>query len=275
MNAQLKRILPEPVKRAVRPCYQYSRDLKYDRNLRRLQTKKSRLLILATIANSGTHYMKFLLANYVNLAAGGSERPISANEMNAMLPNIWHKAYWDPAEYKRPTNLLSLLGLDDIPRSHFEYQYRYWRQSRTLHLFRNPLDYAVSQFFYKYEFREGLSGTVSGPAEVLETHFDDYTRFYRSYREAAETGNHRILRISYEDLIRTPQACLRIIIKWLGVEPDPALVETATLFSSKDVVAQLEKDGPIHPDRADLKGSFVRDGSIGQWKKYFDKSDLA
>ena len=82
-----------------------------------------------------------------------------------------------------------------------------------------------------------------------------------------------MLRISYEYLISNPQVCLRNIFEWFGFEADSSLLEAAIEYSSIETIQRLERrDGPLDPvlDR----GVFVRDGSVGQWKQYFDSSDV-
>ena len=273
VTSQLRRVLPAPVKGLVRPWYHHARDMRYEMNLRSLGTSKKDLLILATIAKSGTHYMKFLFANYVKLASGPDEGPVSPTEMNTMLPNIWHNAYLGPRNYEDPTPLLDSLHLHDIPRSHYSYQPYHWDDSKVLHLYRNPLDYAVSLFHYKYTNRTHLSGAVADPGDALNLRLDNYAQIYSSYREAARQGTGSLLRFSYEDLVRYPETCLRIVVKWLGVEPEPSIIQKAARYSSRDTVSQMEEAGEtINPTATNFTGTFVRDGSIGQWKEYFDSA---
>jgi hypothetical protein len=271
VTSQLRRILPAPIKDIIRPWYNHARDIRYEMNLRNLGTSKKELLILATIAKSGTHYMKFLFANYLKLASGSDEGPVSPSEMNAMLPNTWQSAYLGPRNFENPTPLLSSLGLQDIPRTHYGYQRFYWDDSKVLHLYRNPLDYAVSLFHYKYTNREHLSSAVASPDDALTLRLNDYAEIYLSYREAARQDTGSLLRLSYEDLVRFPETCLRIVIKWLGVEPEPTIIQKAARYSSRDTVSQMEQAGEtINPTATNFTGTFVRDGSIGQWKEYFD-----
>jgi len=275
MSSRFRQLLPNAFKNILRPVYRYSKHLRYKRWLWRLQVSKQQLLILATIPRSGTHYMKFLLANYVKLLSNENSKPVDAGEMNSMLPNLWHRTYLNFTDHQTPTRLLDSIGLHDIPRSHIEYMHPYWDKSRVIHLYRNPLDFAVSFYFYKYENRSGLKGTVSGPAEVMEKHFEYYIKMYLSYRDVAHEGNASLLRISYEDLVRYPQFFLGMILRWIGVEPKPSLLDAAVRHSSRDTMRRLEKNNPINPRAKDLNGNFVRNGGIGQWKEYFDSSDVS
>ncbi|MCK5706700.1 MAG: sulfotransferase domain-containing protein [Candidatus Aureabacteria bacterium] len=268
----------------MRNLHSYSVDILYENRLKQLNMNKKQLLILGTIARSGTHYSKFLIGNYLKLAAGNSDGSLTGEEMYSMLPNRWYKSYLNvrnmpfgsiwPDEYKKPTPHLELLGLQDIARSHEIYQTRFWDDSPVLHLYRNPLDYAVSIYYYMYKNRQGAI-KVKSPVEVLDLRFNSYVRMYMSYRMAARAGNAKLLRISYEDLKRYPETCLRIILRWLGVEPRDSLVNLAVQYSAIKNVKKLEEaGGVVNPTATSLKGKFARDGSIGQWKKYFNNTDI-
>ena len=194
----VKRVLPKPVERVMRNLHSYSVDILYENRLKQLNMNKKQLLILGTIARSGTHYSKFLIGNYLKLAAGNSDGSLTGEEMYSMLPNRWYKSYLNvrnmpfgsiwPDEYKKPTPHLELLGLQDIARSHEIYQTRFWDDSPVLHLYRNPLDYAVSIYYYMYKNRQGAI-KVKSPVEVLDLRFNSYVRMYMSYRMAARAGN--------------------------------------------------------------------------------------
>jgi hypothetical protein len=233
----------------------------------------------------------FLFANYLKLITGNSDGPATPEEMNTMLPNVWHKAYLGGRPfghsgtrgYREPTPYLAHLGLHDITRAHYEYMPSYWGRSPILHLYRNPFDYAVSIYHYKFKHmgdfpmgeEQGVASAVAGPADALDIRFDDYVKMYLSYRSAARGLRSQLLRISYEDLRRYPEACLRMIIRWLGREPEPSQIQTAVYYSSIKTVNQLEgAGGLIHPDRIDPKIKFARDGSIGQWKEYFTNKEV-
>lgn len=281
---QIKRKISESVKNITRPGYSCYKKLVYEAFLRRLSIKKNKLLILATITKAGTHYMRFLLANYLKLLGNTSEGPVGPFDIDDMFPNGWHVAYFGKRPYKKPTLLLNLLGLHDMPRSHVDYQESYWKHSRVLHLYRNPLDFAVFVYIFKYQYYKDLVGTIRGPVEVLEKHFEDYTKMYLSYCTAAkESKNTSLLSICYEDIARHPQVCLGTIIRWLGFEPDPSKVDLAIQYSSEHVTSligagerwQRDETVPANPGVIEeFINKCVSEGSIGRWKEYFTNSDF-
>jgi len=282
----IKQALPTPVKSGLRNSYDFVINHPYERKLKALNTCKSRLLILGTIARSGTHFTKFLIANYLKAYISEGDVPVSPEEMNSMFPNNWHLSYLNvyqmpfgnvfPDNVEKPTPLLQHIGIDDFTRSHALYQKYYWDQSPVLHLYRNPLDYAVSMYHYMHKNRpDGRTPEVDEPYEVLDLRFENYVRMFHSYRDAARQGNRKVLRISYEDIKRYPQPCLRIILRWLGVEPREAHVELAAHNSSIGNIKKMEKKGGIiNPTAALQKGEFARDGSIGQWTNYFSNDQF-
>ena len=273
LRPQLGRGLPRPIKEALRPIYNRTRYMRYEWNLRRLGSSKDRLLIIGTIPKSGLHYMRFLLGNYLRLLGGVADGPGSPNELKAMFPNRWQEAYtsWPP-EYRQPTPLLKLVGIDDFPMQHGPYQSPHWDSSRVLHLYRNPLDYAVSWYFYNFHYRTNRSQLVSGPDEVLDQNLDHYAGIYLSYREQALAGKTNLLRVSYEDLVSFPEERFAMILHWLNLETEPSLIERATEYSSRNTIKQFEERDGTFDDTEDFTGKFVRDGSIGQWKEYFNDS---
>ena len=266
--AQLKKMFPRTAREAIRPIYDYSLAIKYDRKLRRLGVNKKRLLIMGTIARSGLHKMKFMMANYVKLTSGIDDGPVKSEEMWSMFPNNWWYAYWfrQPAiPFEKPTPHLARIGLDDLTMVHTPYPRFCWNQSKVLHLYRNPLDYGVSAYYWNFKYYPERWPDVTTPVHALSETIDGYITMYLSYKKAALQKNTNILRMSYEDLITEPQRCLSEMLTWLGTLPDPSLVETACEYSSTTSIRNLEeRDGPmtVHPATKET-GRFLRNGSIG------------
>jgi hypothetical protein len=275
MSQRIRKIVPKKLINLIKPGYHSARSLRYSMFLKSRKISKSRMLILGTPGRSGTHYMRFLFANYLRLLGGTSDGPTDSNTMNSMLPNKWHDAYFGERNYRDPTPELSLIGLDDLAYTHANFLNLYWNDSKVLHIYRNPLDFCVSIYFFRYKYRTSFAGAIADPVEAMDDHLEEYAANYRSYREAAGRGNSNILRVSYEDLITFPAPTFRMILRWLGVEANIDLVEIATQYSSKESMRIIEdRDGPIDSVIDVAGGRFVRDGSIGQWKKYFKPKDL-
>ncbi|MQF67070.1 sulfotransferase domain-containing protein [SAR202 cluster bacterium AD-802-F09_MRT_200m] len=280
LHPYLKKVVPAPVRKAMRPIYDYSLYMKYNRKLNRLGVNKKRLLIMGTIARSGLHKMRFMLANYLKLATGTSDGPVKSEEMWSMFPNDWWYVYWfrHPAmAYKSPTPLLEQFGLDDLTEIHTVYPSYCWDQSKVLHLYRNPLDFAVSYYHWAFKYYPERWPNVANPVDVMDILLDDYATMYVSYQKAALRKDTNVLRFSYEELMTDPQTCLSATLTWLGTTVDQSLVELACEYSSTASIRQLEeRDGPMADNPVTrITGRFLRDGSIGQWKEHFDDSAVS
>ncbi len=255
----------------------------YQTLLRANNIREEEMLIIGTIARSGTHYMMLLLANYL-AKINDKNKTIGPSDMNAIFPNNWHLHYmsyhrlplgpFNLQEPKKPNELIDGIGLKEITRSHSLFQRIYWKKSPVLHLYRNPLDYAVSLYYYKHKKRLELANRCRNPNEVLKLKFGNYVAMYKSYQNAAREGKYKVLRISYENLIMKPEFYLTAVLQWLGHEPELQIIEDSLLASSIQNVRRAEKIGEVmNPEASNLVGSFINSGQIGQWKKHFNVDD--
>jgi hypothetical protein len=260
-------------------------DVPYHYLLKSRNLEKSKMLVLGTIARSGTHYMKFLISNYLRAAYDDKDKgAITPIEMNEMFPNNWHLSYLNirkipignvfPDTYKEPTLLLKNIGLDEFTRSHATFQRVFWKNSPVLHLYRNPLDYSVS--YYHYMHKNRLDADMKGidsPVDVLNIQFDNYVQMYLSYLKAARSGKFKIIRFPYEEIKLHPVRSLKLILRWLGEEPLEKNLEWAVEKASIKNVQKMEGvQGTVNPTALNLTGRFARDGGIGQWKEHFNEA---
>jgi len=256
----------------------------YLRKIKKSGLSPNDVLILGTVARSGTHYMMILLANYIAYTMNKDEG-FDPMEMNRIFPNNWHLSYIDyhklpfgkfyKGEITMPNKIIRNIGIGDLTRSHSVFQRLFWKKSKILHLYRNPLDYSVSLYNYKHKKRESNPDRKSSPHEVLLDKFDNYIEMYKSYVEAAKSGKYYVLRVAYEQLIREPDFYLKSILTWLGLEPDEKGLKFAVEMSSIKKTKESELKGAvINPTAEGLKGSFISSGQVGQWKKYFSDDEL-
>ena len=259
-------------------------NLAYKPYLNRIGLKQSDLLIIATIARSGTHYMMLLLANYIKYLEGDSKN-IDPSIMNEMFPNNWHLSYmnyhnmpfgpFQEVDTSKPYTNNNLINVLEITRSHAIFKKYFWKNSNVIHLYRNPLDYSVSLFNYKYKKRENSNKNILNPGDVLELKYINYVQMYKSYLNASKNGSFKLFRLSYEELICNPIFYLDSIIRWLGLEPDSRGIEFSVESSSIKKTQESEIQGSIvNPTAQGLVGSFIESGKIGQWKKYYNDEDF-
>lgn len=256
----------------------------YKSHLRTVDLKDSDMLIIATVARSGTHYMMLLLANYIKYLESNMEG-VNPSGMNELFPNNWHIAYMNyhnipfgPFHTSKPIypdKSIGLLNVKEVTRSHSVFQKIFWKRSNILHLYRNPLDYSVSLFNYKHKKSSNRNNVANSPSEVLERKFDNYVKMYKSYAEAAKSGRYRVFRLSYEELIRNPKYYLDSVLRWLGIDPTEESVNFAVNMSSIKKTQESEKEGAVvNPTAHHLMGSFISSGQIGQWKKCYSDSEF-
>ena len=67
---------------------------------------------------------------------------------------------------------MKFIGYFDMPRTHVAYDSR-MNGSKILHLYRNPLDYCVSMYFYKYVNNPKFKNKLKSPYEVFEKEFEN------------------------------------------------------------------------------------------------------
>ena len=155
----------------------------YKSRLISLKINRNKLVILATLPRSGTHYMQRLLANALVLNANiilEKEKytsPVDIKTTSQIFPNNWHASYFNYHGYPfnecrkltfySPHKLVKQFGYDDFTRSHSIYQKQLFKGSKIIHLRRNPLDYFVSLYFYKYKKRNRDTDIIKSPMDVF------------------------------------------------------------------------------------------------------------
>lgn len=260
--------------------------IRYSSYLRRRHIDESKLLVLGTLPRSGTHLIKFLFSNYINLICNGVDsQEITPAEMNSFFPNNYQYSYLNLKarpfgkvfvdKIKKPTKMLKSIDLDDFTRSHASFQKVYWKKSPVLHTYRNPLDYSVSMYHYMFKKRNS-NLDINSPMDVFEIYKEYYIETYLSYVHASSQAKFKLLRVPYEQLMNDKENSFAIILHWLGLEPNDHYIEEACERSSINKVVKLEdiSKSKINPEASLQKGSFVNNGGVGQWKEYFSTSDI-
>jgi sulfotransferase family protein len=220
--------------------------------------------LLAGIRKSGNTYLRFLLGNYVALQEDPARGPLSYLELSGRLGETlgWREV---TPELSRDQGL-GALGIKRFYYTHHSYT-RVYDGLKVVSVYRNPLDYLVSFYFYKYAGRPGLETRYTGPQELL-FQLDNFFREYTSFLGTSA------LRIAYEDLHERPAEQLRRVLELFGAPAiDEGLIALAAAHSAPEVIrAEEDRSGPIHSP-AGFKGRFVRDGSIGQHRRYFGAAE--
>jgi len=244
------------------------------------------VIAVCSIAKSGTTYFRLVFANYVQLVYGDPDQRIDYAELsqrffpNRILSSMRPDLEYEPAP---PGHVIRRAGYEDFLWDHsWEYAHLLGRGSRVVHLYRNPLDALVSQYFYFWENRpekERIHKEVPGspirdPFSFLPYFLPEYSRHYRRLRHLARSKSN-VLRVPYEKLIGDPIPTYADTLRWLGLDVDSSAVEEAVARSGKKAVRaeEAETGNAIHAWPG-FKGSFIRSGRIGEWREYLSDSQV-
>lgn len=229
---------------------------------------------LCTVQKSGTNYLRFLLSNYMNLVLldGSGSEGVDYDEMHREFIPYAKDLILDPSVVVHRNNLIN--ELQGYGLSVFVYQHGYGylgseEGGKVVQLYRNPLDQMISMYHY-HRVRYEEKSILSVRDELL-------ARYVKSFRSVMSSRSESNFSITYENLVRNPRAVLSCLIKFIGLPVDHDSIEKAVILSSKDAVREIEKKraAPIHSSpHMPSQQSFVRDGSIGQWKSVFGYDDL-
>ncbi len=233
------------------------------------------VVTVATIQKSGTHWMRFFLTNYARvLTDPGVDQAISYPQLLKQFygNNRW-QVFREAEPYREPTDLLAQHGISDVTMQHFRHDYDpfVFSPGKKIMLYRNPLDFVISLFHYTIKQRPQNRDKAEHPRDVIEKMLSEYGRHYltlNSYRDDAS-----VFVSSYEALKADPAARFREVVTFLGLPlVDDAVDRALTLSDISTIRAMEERQGRSMVVKLD--GYFTRDGSIGQWKQFFDDADV-
>ena len=195
---------------------------------------KKKICILATTTKTGTHFLRLMLAKYIELLFTDDN---TSDELliDNYFPNSWHSSYTFGKKFIQPflKNIKSLY-LEDIPRSHMPLNYA-WNRSKVIHTFRNPLDQSVISFFTKYNLEK--TQKFESPYHLFLETYQSIIFEYESFLKNKNFNN--VLRISFESLLGDPITSLKSIIFYLGIKHDNKLLEKSVEFASSFNLARL------------------------------------
>jgi hypothetical protein len=212
---------------------------------------------------SGITWLRFLLyesltgqqATWPGVNRVVIDRPYAAPvfpDGGRMIPT--HEPY--RSEYRKAIYLVR--DARDVVLSEYAFE-------KALGLFGGDLDAFIGAF---------LAGRVNG--------YGAWHRHVASWLDAAETGRVQLLLVKYEEMRRDPEAKLREIVQFLGVERDAASIRAAVENNSlekmraKEDAARRSTPGALRSMENGSAGNrFVRDGKVAGWRDRLTADQVA
>ncbi|MFP4145022.1 MAG: sulfotransferase domain-containing protein [Phycisphaeraceae bacterium] len=235
----LKRLLPRSIARRM--------GLSHVRHLPRFDYPGD--VYLVSYPRSGNTWVRFLLGNYL------SGNACRFTNCDSFVPDIhFDRAACDQAPRPR------------VMKSHMPFVPQY---GRVIYLVRDVRDVAVS--YYHFQRKYGAIPSDLPLADFLHERFNagkaDGMGLWTDHVESwLDRGPRQFQLHRYEDLRRDPVGGLTKMIRFVGLECDPARIEAAVQAASFDSMKKIEKqdhDKFRGLAQTDASVPFVRSGRTG------------
>lgn len=204
-------------------------------------------IFLGSYPRSGTTWSRFVLLEILTGHEGGFD------EVNGMLHGVGNQATGAPV----------LPGGGRLLATHEQYRKQY---HKAIYLVRDVRDVILSEFAYTtaLEFFEGdLDAFISDFLRKKVNPFGPWQKHVSSWLDSPIANTPNLLRVRYDELRQNPLEGFTRIAKFLGVDHDPALIQRAIEHNS---LAKMKEKERVAPQRASVKGQFVRSGEVQGWR---------
>lgn len=252
---------------------------------------------LLTIPRSGTWYTSYLFEYFYQSLAHISrdawepafrlfpELTLAKLHAHSICPGFiefYHgklRPEWDTLEFKIPGINSGYLLLQQNQKLFSPLQNP---QARIIHLYRNPLDQAISICRHlKHHLLANEVGDVDDLfGFIRNVNLESYIKIHFTFEKMREAFPANILMIPYEEMIACPEATFSRMLNFYGIslksEMAQAALKRAISLASIDNMKALEnKSGEsLGKDQACLTERHIRSGSVGQWKDRLTSSEL-
>lgn len=204
-------------------------------------------IFLGSYPRSGTTWTRFVLLEILTGHEGGFD------EVNGILHGVGNQA----------TGARVLPGGGRLLATHEQY----WKDYRkAIYLVRDVRDVILSEFAYTSAlefFRGDLDDFIRQFLCKKVNPFGPWQKHVTSWLDSPISGTPNFIQVRYEQLRRNPLEGFTRIAQFLGVNPDPALIQQAIEHNSIDKMKEKERKAP---QRASVKGQFVRSGAVQGWR---------
>ncbi|WND02503.1 sulfotransferase domain-containing protein [Temperatibacter marinus] len=208
------------------------------------------MFIIYTSPKNGTHLLKQAIAALV-----APNLNMYTDEIYSLIPM-----------YNKKTPIDEEQVIFSTHPSHYDYDYmeKYNGQRLMLNMYRNPLDVTISRYFFYVKYRD------------MDTPFGEY--FDENFLSTADAivahahyvEQHSGLNFQYESCLENKAKFLEILAELFSLDREEINFEAVAEAISIDKAKQSEEENGLFKVSEDQMGPFYRDGTINQYKKYFD-----
>jgi len=159
-----------------------------------------------------------------------------------------------------------------IIHTHTFIESEFWK--KNISIYRNPLDFIISSYFYWYINR---GKKVSHPRKKIDRFIGEFIKVYKKQLYLKDKFPNSVLMFCYEELIRNPEKIFKEVISFLNLNMDESALNFALINSSRKKIKAMEAnrgEAIVKRDGIKFSGSFIRSGKIGEWKEFFNDKDL-
>jgi hypothetical protein len=204
-------------------------------------------IFLGSYPRSGTTWTRFVLLEILTGQEGGFD------EVNGILHGVGN----------HPTGAPVLPGGGRLLATHEQYRKPY---HKAVYLVRDVRDVILSEFAYTTDlefFKGDLDAFISEFLRKKVNPFGPWQKHVASWLDSPIAGTPNLLPVHYRDLRKNPLEGFTRIAKFLGVNSDPALIQRAI---EHNTLAKMKEKEKVAPQRASVKGRFVRSGEVQGWR---------
>lgn len=190
-------------------------------------------LFLIGAMKSGTTTLHELLARHPQLSMCEPKEPchfVAPEVLASHWPEMWRKGYWqDEAAYlalfpakpgaryrgESSTDYSKRPLIDGVASRIADYN----PQARFVYIMRDPVERTISHYWHMVELRGEMREPLAAIQE--DPHFTEVSHYADQLAPYLERfGRDRLHVLTFESLKRDPQAAVRGVFEWLGVDPD-------------------------------------------------------
>jgi len=210
-------------------------------------------VLLISYPRSGNTWVRFLLANIIKPAG---------------LEIDFHNVHYYVPELNRNNEIIQALDPPRVVKTHALYKSAY---PRVIYLVRDGRDVYVS--YYHYRLKQLDEGITFGDFLRRDDHFPSRWKEHIDSWLTSGMGGENLLLVRYEDLLEEPEAELKRMVAFIGLESSDQAIHQAVEDSRFDRMREIDQ---TKGRKYNLTGTkdFVRKGKAGTWRDEFKPEDI-